>query len=233
MQKRGKEILARMQQAMGGADKLVGVADYTQEAVYQFATPGRTEASMKERWIGPDHLRQDTALSNGKSLFGRKVGLDVGKSGIGVLAGVQLKQVQSDMFRILFPLLLSDRNTARKVNALDNHTVEISDPSGQVAKVVVDPKTGLLKDVLYEALTANGQMSVIDSYSDYRDVSGLKLPFKVTIMVSGQKLQDIAVKSIQLNGGLKVTDLENGNETDCPDCRGLVAGGICVSPGGK
>ena len=39
MQKRGKEILARMQQAMGGADKLVGVADYTQEAVYQFATP--------------------------------------------------------------------------------------------------------------------------------------------------------------------------------------------------
>ena len=80
--------------------------------------------------------------------------------GYGVLAGVQLKQVQSDMFRILFPLLLSDRNTARKVNALDDHTVEISDPSGQVAKVVVDPKTGLLKDVLYEALTANGQMSV-------------------------------------------------------------------------
>jgi hypothetical protein len=119
-----------------------------------------------------------------------------------------LKQVQSDLFRELFPLLLSDRTPGRRVNALDDETVEISDGAGQIVKVVFDSATGLLKNMLYDATTANGPIPVLETYSDYRDVNGLKLPSKVVITLSGKRFQDLTVKNIQLNTGLKIQDLE-------------------------
>ena len=43
---------------------------------------------------------------------------------------------------------------------------------------------------------------------DYREVGGLKLPFKIVISLSGKKFQDLTVKSLLLNTGLKAQDLE-------------------------
>ena len=86
--------------------------------------------------------------------------------------------------------------------------MEISDAAGLVAKVVLDPATGLIQNVIYDAPTANGPAPVIDAYSDYRDVDGLKLPFKDSITLSGKKYQELTVNKIQLNTGLKVEDLE-------------------------
>jgi zinc protease len=207
----GKQILARVQQAMGGAAKLAAVADYVQDLSYQFdASAGGAHAGLTERWIASGYLRQDTTLPGGKlSVYcDGKTGWVANAQDSTLLEGVQLKQVQSDMFRIFFPLLLSDRAPGRKVNALDGNTVEISDAAGLVAKVVLDPATGLIQNVIYDAPTANGPAPVIDAYSDYRDVDGLKLPFKDSITLSGKKYQELTVNKIQLNTGLKVEDLE-------------------------
>jgi zinc protease len=210
-QRRGKQLLARAQEAMGGAGKLAAVADYVQEIVYQFdSSAGGAQAIMTERWMAPGYLRQDNSLPAGKvSVYSDgKTGWVYNGQGFSALSGVQLKQVQSDIFRILFPLLLSDRLPNRKVNALDDSTVEISDSAGQIAKLVFDPATGLLKNVLYDAITPTGPASVIDEFSDYRDVAGLKLPFKDGITLSGKKFQDLTIRNIQLNTGLKLQDLE-------------------------
>jgi hypothetical protein len=173
------------------------------------ASAGATQVTLTERWLAPGYLRQDSVMPTGKvSVYcDGKTGWVGGVQGSNLLSGVQLKQVQSDLFRILFPLILSDRVAGRKVNALDEDTVEVSE-GGQLVKLVFDSATGLLKNTLYDATTANGQVSVIDTYSDYRDVEGLQLPFKVVITVSGQKLQEATMKSIRINTGLKLPDLE-------------------------
>ena len=173
---------------------------------------GGAQSSMTERWLAPGYLRQDNVRADGKI----SVYCD-GKTGwaasttthsSAALLGVQLKQVQSDLFRILFPLLLSDRTPGRKVNALDDRTVEISDGAGQIVRVVFDPGAGLLESVLYDMPTANGLVSVIDTYSDYRDVGGLKLPFKDTTTVAGQKYQEVTTRNMRIDTGLKIQDLE-------------------------
>ena len=210
-QRRGKQLLAGMQQAMGGSDKLAAVTDYVQEIAYQFdASAGGGQVTMTERWMAPHNVRQDTTTAAGKiSVYcDGTTGWISDAHSSNALAGVQLKQVQSDLFRVLFPLLLSDRTPNRKMNALDDDTVEISDGAGQIAKVVRDPATGLLKNVLYDAITATGTVAVLDTYSDYREVGGLKLPFKIVISLSGKKFQDLTVKSLLLNTGLKAQDLE-------------------------
>jgi zinc protease len=210
-QRRAKQLLARTQQAMGGADKLAAVTDYVQELFYQFdASAGGAQATMTERWIAPHYLRQDNSLPGGKlSVYcDGKAGWVSSGLASSALTGVQLKQVQSDLFRNLFQLILSDRLPNRKVTALDENTVEVSDGAGQIAKLVFDSATGLTRNVLYDAPTENGPIPVLETYSDYREVGGLQLPAKVAITLSGKKFQDLTVKSIQLNTGLKIQDLE-------------------------
>jgi predicted Zn-dependent peptidase len=212
-QRRGKQLLARAQQAMGGAGKLAAVTDYVQEIAYQFdASAGGAQATVTERWVAPGYLRQDSTTPTGKfSVYSDgKTGWVASAQGSGSapLVGVGLKQTQGDLFRVLFSLLTSDRIASRKVNSLDDRTVEISDGAGQISKLVFDPGTGLLQSILYDASTADGQVSVIDTYSDYRDVGGIKLPFKGAITLAGRKFQDATIRNIQLNTGLKIQDLE-------------------------
>jgi len=211
-QRLGKQLLARAQDAMGGAGKLAAVTDYVEERVYQSdAATGGTQATITERWIAPGYFRQDSTMPTGRiSVYSDgKTGWVGSPQGSSALVGVGLKQVEGDLFRALIPLLRSDRVASRQVNSLDDRTVEISDGGGQIAKLVFDSATGLLQSVLYDTPTADGQVaSVIDTYSDYREVGGIKLPFRIAITVGGRKYQDVTVRNIQLNTGLKIQDLE-------------------------
>jgi zinc protease len=206
----GKRLLLRAQQALGGTDKLAALTDYVQEMVYKFdASAGGAEVPSTERWVAPGFLRQDNSLPAGKASVycDGKAGWVSNGTNSTLLSGVQLQQMQSDVFRVFFPLLLSDRAAGRKVNALDENMVEISDSDGHLAKVVLDAN-GLVKNVQYEAVTVDGQLSVIDTYSDYRDVNGIKVPHQVDILVGGKKFQTIHVTNVRLNTGLKIQDLE-------------------------
>jgi predicted Zn-dependent peptidase len=210
-QRRAKQLLGLAQQAMGGVEKLAALTDYTRELGYQFdVSAGGTQATMTERWIAPGYLRQDTTVATGNvSVYcDGKAGWIASGTRSAALTGMQLKQVQGDLFYNLVPLLLSDRTPARRITSLDDQTVEISDGAGQIAKLVFDSATGLPKNLLYEATTVNGTAPVIETYADYRGVSGLKFPYKVTIVLAGKKFQEITVKSMQIDSGLKMQDLE-------------------------
>ena len=208
---RGTAILARAQQAVGGADKLAAVKDYVQEFSVQFApSAGGALATETDRWIGPNSMRQETVLPTGKysTYCDGKSGWVATSQGSAALLGPSLKQLQGDLFRVFFTLLLSDRLPERVVNAHDDFTVEIGDGSGAVVRLVLDPDTGLPRNALYDVATATGTISVTETYADFREAGGLKLPFQISVMPGGQKYVEIAVKSWQLNAGLKLADLE-------------------------
>lgn len=210
-QRRARQLLARAQQALGGADKLAAVTDYMQEIAYQFDIgAGGAQANMTERWIAPNYVRQDTISGGAKiSVYcDGKIGWIVSGGASGALLGVQLQQVESNLFRTMFPLLVSDRAPGRTLNAIDDQTVEISDGGGNIVKIVFDNATGLPKNELYDAPVANGTVSVIETYADYREVSGLKIPFQTSVELAGKKFQKLTIKSIHINTGLKVADLE-------------------------
>jgi len=105
-------------------------------------------------------------------------------------------------------MLLSDRAVGRAVKALDDRTVEIGDKSGQVVRLATDPGTGLPQTVRYDTETTSGAVAVTETYSDYREVEGLKLPFHISITAGGQNYAEVTVKSFQANTGLQVKDLE-------------------------
>jgi zinc protease len=210
----GKKMLARAQEASGGVEKLSAVKDFTEIAEYNIdpAGPVMGGARIKEtdRWIAPTLYRQEMELPIG-SVFAYtdgKVGWISAPQGWGALVGAQRKQVEGDLFRAYIRLLLSDRIEGRTVNSVDQDLLEITDTAGQVARMEMDSATGLPRSISYDVVQAKGApVASMDTLSDFREVGGIKLPFKRVVNQAGRKFADVTVTEFKINTGLKVTDL--------------------------
>jgi zinc protease len=210
----GKRLLQRAAAAVGGADKLAAVKDYSITAEYQLdpSVPdiGGYKLPQMDRWMFPAIFRQDLSLPTGNivAYSDSKAGWIATRQGWGVLAGIQLKQLQGDLFRSYFRLLISDQVEGRTVNMVDQDLVEITDTNGQLARIEFDPQTGLPARVTYDVPQAGGApLFSEDVFSDFREVNGIKFPFKTVINQGGKKFADVLVTNVKLNSGLRQVDL--------------------------
>ena len=137
-----------------------------------------------------------------------KVGWISTPQGWGALTGVQRSQVFGDLFRVYYRLLLSDRIEGRTVNAMDDSSVQITDTTGQATSVEFDLQTHLPKRVSYDTQQAAGApIYSEDVFEDFRDIGGIKVPFKITINQGGHKFSDVTVKDYKINTGLNPQEL--------------------------
>ena len=203
---RGKEILQRAQRAMGGADKLSAVKDVT-HAMEIALEPAAGGFKMKQIsfYIAPNQIRQEQETPSGKVTF-----FTDGKSGwFAIPGGVQpmsadmLKQAKGVVFRQPSTLMLSDRDPSRSVNALSENAVEISTADGQRVLVEFDPETGLPTRQIYTELSASGGSAErAEILSDWRDVEGVKMPYRAVQQENGAKKLEVTVSEYKINSGI-------------------------------
>ncbi len=206
----GKELLARMQTALGGVAKLTAIKDTSYEADVKIDTGGPPMTMHQNNaFVAPNAMRQDLVLPFGKqSVFSDgKSGWMSSPRGTGVLSAPLLKQVQGELFRQLYSLALSDHDPDRTVNAVDGHTLEISNKDGESVRVELDPSTGLPAKVLYDGMGMGGPAKVEETYSNWKDVDGLKAPFAIEITQNGKKFADATITGYKINSGLTVEQL--------------------------
>jgi zinc protease len=207
---RGKRLLMAAQEAVGGAAKLAAVKDYVETAELDAVNPSiRVQQVLK--WVGPSNWREENSYPGAKvALFtDGKTGWMAAGANSQVLGGPQAKQANGDLFRSYIGLLLSDRVEGRTVNAIDADAVEISDKNGNVARLIFDPATHLPKTLSYDAVSVNGAPPVVqETYSDFRDVNGVKVPFKIAMTQNGQRYADVAVSEFKINTGLTAAELQ-------------------------
>jgi zinc protease len=202
---KGKELLQRVQQALGGADKLAAVKDLQFHAEVQVFTPG---AAMKVKqttsYIAPSTVRQDNELpfmkqsvySDGKS------GWLSGVQGVQTLTSPVLKQIHGEAFRQLASLAMSDRDPDRTVNYEGGGVLEISSKEGESVRLTVDEKTGIPAKIAYKQSAGEGGSAVEEVFSDWRDVDGIRLPFQWTVMQGGKKFAGATIEDYKINSGL-------------------------------
>ncbi len=212
---RGKALLARAQQAMGGASALAGLKDMTR-SLDMTMDPSMGGITIKETTrvtfsgASVQQFRQDQELP-----FGKVVAYTDGKTGwlatpqgqMNMPAEV-LRQARGDMFRELPTLMLATQDPSLNVNAVGDNTVEISG-GGLTAKVDFDPATGLPAKLSYSEPGQNGQPSqAVETLSDWRDAGGgVKMPYKVVLEQDGKKAGEGVASGYQFNTGLKSEDL--------------------------
>ncbi|MBI4877782.1 MAG: insulinase family protein, partial [Acidobacteria bacterium] len=198
-QARGRQMLERAQQALGGAAKLAAVKDYTQVAEAQLQMAGNTlKAKQTNRWMASGHFRQEQELPFGKMTVysDGQSGWMVTPQGSGPMPEAVVKQVRGEMLRNLFKALLSDT-----ANAAGETQIEISDQAGNRVRFELDA-AGLPVKRLYSGMSPAGPVEIVETLSDWREVDGVRLPHKVAITQGGKPAADVTIQQWKLNGGL-------------------------------
>ncbi|MCW5980867.1 MAG: insulinase family protein [Bryobacteraceae bacterium] len=208
---KGKELLQRAQQAVGGAGKLEAVNDFTMSANVHVTMPqGAMNVTQLNRWLKPSHVRQEQELPFGKmsSYFDGKTGWLSTPQGTQPMPDIVARQVRGAVLRSLPLLLLSDRLPGRSVNLAEDGLVEITDASGESVQLKVNPETGLPESVTYQSLQMTGQpATLVDAFDDWQEFDGIRQPRKVAITRDGQPYAQVEVKEIRFNSGLTVEEL--------------------------
>lgn len=202
---KGKELLQRVQQALGGAEKLAAVKDLQSHADLEVLSTGAPmKVKQTNSFIAPSTVRQDNELpflkqsvySDGAS------GWLAGMQGVQNLTPPVLKQIRGEAFRQLPGLAMSDRDANRTVNYVGDGVIEISSKDGESVRLSVDEQTGLPAKLAYQQSAAEGGSAVEEVFSDWRDVNGIRLPFQWTVMQSGKKFAGVTVQDYKINSGL-------------------------------
>ncbi|MDQ6699886.1 MAG: insulinase family protein [Acidobacteriota bacterium] len=203
---KGKQLLRKIQDSVGGADKLAAVRDFQQKVdvtVNQGA--GGMKVVQVNQWLSPSYFRQESLLPFGKmtAFSDGSSGWMVTPQGSGPLPEQQLKQTREELFRNYFPFLLSDRAADRTVNFVSDNELEISEKGGTAVRLFFDPKTGLPSKQTYRSVQPQGApVSIEETFRDFRDVQGIKVPYRITIVQNGAQFADLTVQDFKINTGL-------------------------------
>ena len=208
---KGRDRLKQMQAAAGGLDKLGAIKDVRQTLSMQFdAAAGGLKSTQTNYFLLPGTFRQENTLPFGKivAYSDGKVGWLRSPQGMMPMAGPQLKQMQSEIFRAYLNLLLSDRDPARTVSLNAENTLVISAQDGETVDLKIDPASGLISTESYIQQQPSGPPSPITlSLSDYKDVDGIKVPFKFAILQGGKKVAEAVVSEYKFNTGMTPEDM--------------------------
>jgi zinc protease len=208
---KGREILAKAQQAAGGADKLAAIKDITKS--YTFKSKAGLNAEQTVRVVLPDTMVQESQLPFGKMVaaVGADGGWMRGPQGMMPMPPPQLAQAQGELFRLRESLLLSDRVPGRTVNFVEQAdfngstaaVIEISGDNSSSVRLWIDEQSGDILKQSYQSSAITGAPSEVEQvFSDYREVDGLRAPFKVTVLANGAEFAQVEVGEIHYNTGL-------------------------------
>ncbi|HEY3840346.1 MAG TPA: hypothetical protein VGL72_27420 [Bryobacteraceae bacterium] len=207
----GGALLKQAQAAAGGLEKLTAIKDIRETRSMQFdASAGGLKSSQVNYFLMPSTFRQENVLP-----FGKVIAYSDGKSGFVhnpqmsmPLSGPLLKQIQGEILREYVALLLSDHASSRTVSLAGENTLRIADKDGNSVEVKLDPATGLIATESYSQQQPSGPPSAITiAMSDYKDVDGVKMPFKMTITQGEKKVGEATISEYKFNSGLKAEEL--------------------------
>ncbi len=197
-----RPVIMRVLQYEGGIEKIRALKDVDMKAKAQLSTPqGDIELEVHQVNVFPDVSRSDIHLPFGDfgNFFDGKTGWALGMGGITDLTDAQKSDARESNFRTLPNLLSGVGNPTISYEKKDgaNDVLLVTSGTMQV-HLTVDPQGAVVKRA-YHGTTPLGPGDVEETLGDYRDVNGVKLPFKTSASLNGQKYIDVTVSEQKAN----------------------------------
>jgi hypothetical protein len=216
------QVLDKYVQALGGAQKLAAFTSFVAKGTYQgYDDPAKSPVEVYAK--APSHFSQvvhgaagtSSWVDDGRSVWVAQSELETPVPLLALTAGdldgahveselyfpAQIKQLFSNL-RVGYPIsgvtsiLPNDVGVGvdeRELTVLEGNTA-----AGAKVKLYFDPTSGLLVRMVRFTNLPVGFIPTEIDYSDYRDVSGIKVPFRVNkTWVDGRSVTELS--SIQLN----------------------------------
>ncbi|MGE5570433.1 MAG: M16 family metallopeptidase [Rhodospirillales bacterium] len=212
-EQKGRALLAAARDAMGGA-AVMSVKDYTETGSMNISV-GQNEMAMK---------RETTQSLTGKLLnkmvtpmgeivqgYDGQVAWMQTPQGTQEMPASQKEELDNSLFRETLWLLQNFDSGSLTIQALGQSEadgkpaegVAVSDPAGKrQVKIYFDAATNLPVKKVYTAAFMGPPGEIEEVYSDYREVSGVKLPFKTQVFQNGQKRAEQTTTELKINPGV-------------------------------
>jgi outer membrane lipoprotein-sorting protein len=188
------QLFEKYIQALGGAKQLASVTSIVGRGTYEGFDTGSGKVPVEVFAKAPNqrttvvHLTagDNIRTSDGRNFWTTSVGtflpIPVLAMTEGELEGAKLDAALS--FPQQIKQMLKDWRTGFPATSIDGNDVEIVQGTSAVntpVKLYFDKKSGLLVRVVRYTNTALGLIPAQIDYSDYREVSGVKMPFRSTV----------------------------------------------------
>ncbi len=191
----GLVLLHKMQEALGGADKIAAIRDldWTIKA-HTFDREGKPigEVTKRTRWIRPNYLRLDQ-IGPGDTYvlyFDGKQGWEiVPDKGELDLAGGELEFAQTYLRGFMLNLWVADRTEGSTITSPAANVIRISS-NGKNTDITLDPATCLPAQIL-----------------EWMDVQGVRFPARFKNSHKDVGSADVRTQKVVFNSGLKPRDL--------------------------
>ncbi len=196
--------------AIGGKDKIDNVKDFSYTAKGEVQGQG---IELANKYKTPDHMLLTITLTSSNTIVQKEL---VKGDSVSLMVMGNTQQLDEDTKKrikesaVPFPEIQYANSGAQlslapmmaKVDDKDAYVVDISNGAGEPVKEYFDAETGL--KLKKEVNSSAGTQST--TYSDYREVDGIKFPYSQTISSS----VDIPLKvtDVKVNSGLKDEDFK-------------------------
>ncbi|HEV7902611.1 MAG TPA: hypothetical protein VGO96_02125 [Pyrinomonadaceae bacterium] len=211
--KRGRALVEKAVEAMGGAARLDGLVSYQEKGTAGARSPqGVTEIKTSLSMVYPDKIRIERTLSFGTiaNVVTPQGGFFVFPRGGGEMLDVQraafVKQVESRPLAFLRGRRGSGFSAAAagasKVGDATVESVEVTS-GGMNAILGIEPATGRVLSFAYRGRGSSGAFGkIVQTFSDHRNVGGLTLPFKIAGTFNGEAEPSLTsnIEAIVVNG---------------------------------
>jgi hypothetical protein len=210
------QLFHKMQDAIGGADKIASVRDFEESVRAQaWHNDGRSmgEVRKRTRWIRPNILRLDQVGAEDTYVlyFDGTAGWEIlPDKPLANLDAGDLKFAHNYVIGIILNLWLADRDPSRVITSSGPNVIVVSTKgdSSQKTEITLDPATSLpMKETDISLSDPNHPVMRDAKLEQWRAVEGVKFPHLISKFQGGTKLAEIAIEQIKLNRGLKAADL--------------------------
>lgn len=192
------ELLSKVQNAMGGRDRLAAIRDWQRQATETWS-PNRGTTQHTVYFAEPSTMREETLGGN------RVVNFSNGRSGwtwsstAGPVRDLPLPTATGMAFRVLPDLVLSDAKPSRTVRLLSPGALEISDENHNSVRLTIDLNSHLPQKVSWTNLDG---ATLEEAYSDWRTVNGTLWWFHMTRSRDGVVFLQDQVREYRVNDGM-------------------------------
>ncbi len=207
---KGKEIVANVVNALGGIDRLKAVKTIVSDARSLINTPmGRVDVGVVAYQVFPGKLRQDMSTPQGEFsfVFDGEAAYVVSTMGSQPLPPEMSRSMKDAVFRDIIPLFIHLTESDASVQFVGNEEINgeptsillMKQQSGEPLRVYISNNTHY---VVKYAFRDSDQGVIVDKeryYSDYREIGGVKIPYRLDEHVNGNLASERRITSVKLN----------------------------------
>jgi len=213
---KGMDLLKKAVTACGGAKNFAKIKSSSSSATVTLHTPqGDFALETESISVLPDKTKEVVS----SPMFGEIITVNTGESGwrkqgdqITDLSSEEIAESKKEAFRNTIKLFQAIDNpeyqaiyvSADELNGKPVEIIKVISADGEMFfKLALDSETHLPVGKMYFGQTIMGPGNLTQIFSDYRQVSGVKIPHSISIESDGNKVAEIAIKKFIINSEIQ------------------------------